>query len=111
MHATIKFTAEWSKCSINLLDVTVSLIEGVLEADLNVKPTGNHQYLQYSSCHLFHCKEGIPYSQALRLKRICSETNSFDKCCNGLERFLWERGYSSKLIQKEILWAIKLIVR
>ena len=111
MHATIKFTAEWSKCSINLLDVTVSLIEGVLEADLNVKPTGKHQYLQYSSCHLFHCKEGIPYSQALRLKRICSETNSFVKCCNGLERFLWERGYSSKLIQKEILWAIKLIVR
>ena len=31
VHLTIKFTAEWSKTSINFLDVTVSLIEGVIE--------------------------------------------------------------------------------
>ena len=50
----------------------------------------------------------IPYSQALRLNRICSETNSFDKRCNDLERFLLERGYSSKLVRKEILRARKI---
>ena len=33
-HPTIKFTAEWSKTSFNFLDVTVSLIEGVIETDL-----------------------------------------------------------------------------
>ena len=108
MHPTIKFTAEWSKTSINFLDVTVSLIEGVIETDLYVKPTDSHQYLQSSSCHPFHCKEGIPYSQALRLNHICSETNFFDKRCNDLERFLLERGYSSKLVQKEILEQKKL---
>ena len=84
-YPTIKFTAEWSKTSINFLDVTVTLIEGVIETDLFVKPTDSHQYLQSSSCHPFHCKKGIPYSQALRLNRICSETNSFDKRCNDLE--------------------------
>ena len=93
------FTAEWLKTSINFLDVTVSLIEGVIETDLFVKPTDSHQYLQSSSCHPFHCKKGIPYSQALRLNCIGSETNSFDKRCNDLERFLVERGYSSKLVQ------------
>ena len=82
MHPTIKFIAEWSKTSINFLDVIVSLIEGVIKTDLFVKPTDSHQYLQSSSCHPFHCKKSIPYSQALRLKRICSETNSFDKRCN-----------------------------
>ena len=107
-HPTIKFTAEWSKTSINFLDVTVSLIEGVIETDLFVKPTDSHQYLQSSSCHPFHCKKGIPYSQALRLNRICSETSSFDKRCNDLERFLLERGYSSKLVRKEILRARKI---
>ena len=107
-HPTIKFTAEWSKTSINFLDVTVSLIEGVIETDLFVKPTDSHQYLQSSSCHPFHCKKGIPYSQALRLNRICSETNSFDKRCNDLERFLWERGYSSNMVRKEILRARKI---
>ena len=108
MHPTIKSTAEQSKTSINLLDVTVSLVEGVIETDLYVKPTDSHQYLQSSSHHPFHCKKGIPYSQALRLSRIYSETNSFDKCCNDLERFLLERGYSSKLVWKEILRARKI---
>ena len=60
MHPTIKFIAEWSKTSINFLDVTVSLIERVIEADLYVTPTESHQYLQSSSCHRFHCKTGMP---------------------------------------------------
>ena len=107
-HPTIKFTAEWSKTSINFLDVIVSLIEGVIETDLFVKPTDSHQYLQSNSCHPFHCKKGIPYSQVLRLNRISSETNSFDKRCNDLERFLLERGCSSKLGRKEILRARKI---
>ena len=63
----------------------MSLLEGVIETDLFVKPTDSHQYLQSSSCHPFHCKKGIPYSQALKLNRICSETKSFDKRCNDLE--------------------------
>ena len=31
--------AEWLKTSINFLDVTVSLVERVIETDLYVKPT------------------------------------------------------------------------
>ena len=103
VHPTIKFTAEWSKTSINFLDVTVSLIEGLIETDFYVKPTDIHQYLQSSSCHPFHCKKGIPYSQTLRSNRICSKTNSFDKRFSDLERFLLERGHSSKLVRKEVL--------
>ena len=37
VHPTIKFTAEWSKTSINFLDVTASLVEGVIQTDLHVK--------------------------------------------------------------------------
>ena len=48
MHPTIKFTADWSK-TINFLDVTVSIAEGVIETDLYVKPTDSHQYLLSSS--------------------------------------------------------------
>ena len=85
-HPTIKFTAEWSKTSINFLDVTVSLVGGNITTDLYVKPTDSHQYLHSSSCHPYHCKKGIPYSQALRLNRICSDPNSFDIRCNDLEK-------------------------
>ena len=104
-HPTIKFTAEWSETLINFLDVAVSLIGGKVTTDLYVKPTDSHQYLHSSSCHPYHCKKGIPYSQALRLNRICSDPNSFDKRCNDLEKLLIERGYSEREVRKEILGA------
>ena len=108
VHPTIKFTTEWSKSSINFLDVTVSLVEKVIETDLYIKSTGSHQYLQSGSCPPFHCKKRIPYRQALRLNHICSETNFLDKHCNDWERFLFERGYRSKLMLKEIFQARKI---
>ena len=107
VYPAIKFTADWSKPSINFLDVIVSLVEGVIKTDLYVKSTDSHQYLQSSSCHRCHCRKGIPYSQALRLNRICL-LKTFDKRCNDLERFLLERGYSSKLVRKEILRTRKI---
>ena len=103
VHPTIKFTAEWSKTSLNFLDVNVSLLEWVTQTDLHVKPTDSHQYLQSNSCHPFHCKKVISDNQALMLNRICSEAHSFDKGCNDLERFLLEKECSSKLVRKEIL--------
>ena len=43
VHPTIKFTAEWSKTSINFLDVTVYLIEELTETNVYVKPTDSHK--------------------------------------------------------------------
>ena len=106
-HPTIKFTAEWSREEINFLDVKVRLVNGVLETDLYVKPTDTHQFLDPTSCHPYHCKKGIPYSQALRFNRICSDNDKFDKRCNDLEKWLLERGYSEKMVREQILRARK----
>ena len=100
-----KFTADWSKRPINFFDVTVSIAEGIIETDLYVKPTGSHQYPLSSSCHPFYCKKGIPYSQTLRINRICSNNEFFDKRCNDLKKYLLERGYSEKMVHQEILRA------
>ena len=102
-HPTIKFTTEYSKEAINFLDVNVRLVEGELMTDLFVKPTDTHQLLDPSSPLPYHCKKGILYSQALRLNRIYSYIESFDKRCNDLERCLMERGYNDKMIRKQIL--------
>ena len=72
-HPTIKFTADWSKEKVNFLDVEVTLKNSVLSTDLFVKPTDTHQFLDPTSCHPYHCKKGIPYSQTLRLNRIYSD--------------------------------------
>ena len=70
-----------------------------------VKPTNCHPYLLSSSCHHFYCKKCIPYSQALRLNRIFSNNEFFDKICNDLEKHLLEKDYSEKMVRKEILRA------
>ena len=103
MYPTIKFTIDWSKTSINFLDVTVSIAEGTLETDLYVKPTDSHQYLLSSSFHPFYCKKGISYNQALTLNRVCSNNEFFDKSCNDLDKYLLERGYSEKMVRKKTL--------
>ena len=64
------------------------MVEGELMTDLFVKPADTHQFLDPSSSHPYHCKKGIPYSQDLRLSRICSDNESFDKRCNDLEGWL-----------------------
>ena len=106
-HPSIKFTAEYSYNSVNFLDVNVIKHGTKLATDLFVKPTDTHQYLQASSCHVYHSKRSIPYSQALRLNRICSEVSFFDKRCNQLETWLIERGYNDKLVRDQILKARK----
>lgn len=56
-RATIKFTAEYSKKEINLLDTMVKKDEkGHLYTDLYVKPTDKSNYLHFSSRHPPHCK-------------------------------------------------------
>ena len=87
------------------MDVTVSLIEGQIETDVYVKPLHSHQYLHSSSCHPYLCKKSIPCIQALDFNRICSKNNFFDIYCNNLEKWLGEKGYSEKLVRKEILKA------
>ena len=107
-HPTIKFKTECVSAErVNFLDVEVIRCEDQLTTDMYVKPTDNHQYLHASSCHVFHSKKSIPYSQALRLNRICPEVNYFDKRCNELESWLHKRGYNYKSVRNQILRARK----
>ena len=101
-HDTIKFTAESSRETVNFLDVKVSLKNGVFSTDLYVKPTDTHQFLHPASCHPFHCKKAIPFSQALRLNRICSEDEEFENRCEDLYGWLRDRGYKHELIDDQI---------
>ena len=55
------------------LDLNSRLRNKQLEADLDMKPTDTNQILDSTSCHPYHCKKNIPYSQALRYNRICSD--------------------------------------
>ena len=70
-----------------------------------VNPTDTHQFLDRTSCYLYYGKKGIHYNQTLRLKRICSDNDNFDKRCNELESWLLEKCYSEKMVRKQVLRA------
>ena len=104
-HPSIKFTSNYSQEKIDFLDVQVIRNGNQLITDHFVKPTDTHQYLHASSCHVYHSKRAIPYSQTLRLNRICSDVVFCDKRCNELEEWLVKRGYSDKMVRQQILRA------
>ena len=102
-HETIKFASEQSRDRISVLDVQVSVGEGgVLSTDLFCKPTDTHQYLHKKSCHPWHTKKAIPYCQALRFRRICSEDRQFQERVGELAGWLKDRGYEESLVNEQI---------
>ena len=102
LHPTIKFTCSHSLTNIPFLDVMVSLKDGLIQTDLCTKPTDKHQYLLISSCHPTHTKRSIPYSLALRLRRICSDNYTYKQRCKELMDFLVNRGYELNFLKTQI---------
>ena len=102
-HETIKFTEEKSDTIINFLDISVSINEhGKLTTSLYCKPTDSHNYLLFSSEHPRHLLRGIPYSQFLRVRRICSNTLDFRQNSLMLATHFIRRGYPYKLISEAL---------
>ena len=89
------------------MDVTLSRVGDKLKTDLYTKGTDTHQSLQFSSCHPYHTKRSIPYSQTLRLRRICSEDKDFYKRVKELKGYLKARGYDMSMVEKQVLEAMK----
>lgn len=107
-HQSIKFTSEISTKSVNFLDTTVKLNENhTLSTTLYTKPTDSHNYLLYDSCHPYHCKNGMPYSQFLRIRRICSDDIDFLRNATTIGTHFARRGYPTTKIIDSMLRALK----
>ena len=73
----LKYTWEISDSSLSFLDIKVSLEGNGLYKSVHYKLGDSHSYLLYSSSHPSHVKNSIPYSQFLRLRRLCSDDSDF----------------------------------
>ena len=101
-HPTIKFTAEYSRERVHFLDTTVILDDRNIHTDLYTKPTDTHQYLSPRSCHPAHCTTSIPFSQSLRIRRICSRREDFVRRAADLKTHLLARGYQKTTVDLQI---------
>ena len=92
-HPSIKFTVNSSPVSLPFLDINISLRDGYLHTDPHTKATDAHGYLHRRSCHPPHVYKNIPSSQFLRVRRLCSDPETFKKSSKEIEASLLSRGY------------------
>ncbi|CAN7978080.1 unnamed protein product [Ixodes persulcatus] len=101
-HPDIKFTHTYSQAEVNFLDVTVLVVGKSLKTKLYRKPTDSLKYLHYNSCHPRHCKTSIPYGQAHRFRRICSDEGDFNTNAAHLRSALIEQNYTPPVVDSAI---------
>ena len=105
-HHSIKFTLESSTEHVNYLDINISKnTNGCITTKLYCKPTDSHNYLLFSSEHPRHILNGIPYSQFVRVKRLCSKQEDFLSNCYMLSAHFARRGYQRNLIRSALMRA------
>ncbi len=100
-----KFTYEYSRHSVNFLDTTIYVENRKIQTTLFVKETDSHSYLAFDSCHPKHNITSIPYSQLLRVKRICSTWTEFFRHSFSLILHFSLRGYPMDLLTDALLKA------
>jgi len=109
-HPSIKFEAKLSKDNIQFLDTVVYKKDNKLFTKLFIKPTDCKQYLHYHSSHPQHVKRAIPYSQALRYRRIITEDEELYSSLINLKQKFLDRHYPILLVNEQID-KVKLIDR
>ena len=115
VHPNIKFTMSHTsekgsepECdckqvdSIPFLDTLCTIKNGKVVTDLYRKPSDRNQYLLTSSCHPSHVTENIPFSQCLRIVRICTEEEAKEKRFLELKALLVNRKYPENIINAAI---------
>ena len=108
-HDSIKFDYETSTKSVAFLDTLVYIDQNRhLQTTLYTKPTDTHNYLHSKSSHHSHLKYSLPYSQALRIRRISSQNNELNTNNEKLRKQFITRGFKPEVIEDQINKAVAL---
>ena len=102
-HSSIKFEFKYSQTKIEFLDVLVYKDHNnMLQATIYRKQSDRQNYLDARSEHPKSLKDRIPYSQALRIKQICSSQQEFLNHTAKMINQFQKRGYDRSLIEQQI---------
>ena len=100
-HPAVKFTYEISEKSVTFLGMKISLKQGKLTISGHNKSTDSHSYLDYRLPHNTSTKSSIPFSQFLRLRRLCSDDADFEEKAEEMVSFFLQRQYLENTVRKK----------
>ena len=101
LYPTIKFELVYSDSHLNVLDLTLHLVDGYIQTDVYSKPTDSHLYLKPTSAHPKHVFKAIPYGVATRLKRNCSNDEYLTTRLEEYKGYLIKQGYKRQLVDTQ----------
>ncbi|KAM4015995.1 uncharacterized protein ACNLHF_002507 [Anomaloglossus baeobatrachus] len=102
----IRLTYTWSPVEIKFLDIKVTIESDMpLQTEVFRKQTSVNSLLHATSSHLPSTIKAIPVGQFLRVRRICSFEESFERQSGELRDRFRDRGYGANVIKRGYLRA------
>ncbi|XP_078355465.1 uncharacterized protein LOC144640130, partial [Oculina patagonica] len=101
-HPSLQFTWAISDKQLPFLDLFLTPTPQGLATTIHYKETDSHSYLTYTSAHPVQCKDSVPYSQFLRLKRICSDENDYNTKSKEMSSFFLHREYPPAVVERAL---------
>lgn len=92
-HPSIDYTFDISSSTVAFLDMHISIHNDTFLTSVHYKPTDAHAYLHFQSSHPSSTINGIPFSQLLRLRRLCADPADFEEKAVEMCRFFTNRLY------------------
>lgn len=97
-HPAIKYTYTITETQLPFLDISLSVTGNHISSSVHYKDTDSHCYLTYTSSHPPSTKDAIPYSQFLRLRRLCSSDTDFTRQVDTMADFFHRRDYPPSVV-------------
>ena len=95
---SIQLSAETSCEELPFLDVMIRKDDTHLTTDIYYKPTDSFQYLPYTSSHVRHTKNNIPYNLARRICMIVENQDIRKRRLYDLKQILLRKQYPAEII-------------
>uniref|UniRef100_A0A8C5PEB8 Reverse transcriptase domain-containing protein n=1 Tax=Leptobrachium leishanense TaxID=445787 RepID=A0A8C5PEB8_9ANUR len=97
-----KFENNWSTHKINFLDLEIYLEGDCIKSKTFFKEVDTNTYIDYTSCHHSTWLKGVPKGQFVRLRRNCTDTETFKEQANTLKKDFVEKGYRATDLDEAI---------
>ena len=101
-HPTLQFTSTVTETELPCLDINLHISDDKIQTSVCYKETDTHNFLHFSSFHPDHCIRAIPYSQFLRLRRLCSDDDDFLMRSREMLTFFSLRGYPCPSLENDL---------
>ena len=101
-HLALQFTHTISDTELPFLDINLHISDHGISTSVHYKVTHTHSYIYHQSSHPRNCKESLPKSQLLRLRRLCSDDSDFQTRAQQMASFFERRGYNARKLQQDL---------